>query len=158
MNDGAASPPRTPQITLAFDFGSHRIGIASGDTLTRMARPAKTLSARPAIPWADIATLIADYTPSQLVVGVPYNMDGTETLGTRACREFARQLEQRFRLPVALIDERQSSREAEHELRRARSQGLKVRRITHGDVDMMAAKVILERWYAEEAGKTKERH
>ena len=81
------------------------------------------------------------------MVGVPYNMDGTPTLLTAAARDFARALHQRYGLPACLIDERLSSREAEAELRQARASGLKRRRLTHADVDMTAAKIVLERWF-----------
>jgi putative Holliday junction resolvase len=135
----------SPAIIFAFDYGTRRIGVASGDTLTRTARGLATIASAP--PWDAIGKLIEDYRPTQLVVGVPYNMDGTPTLLTDAAREFARALHQRFGLPACLIDERLSSREAEAELRQARASGLKRRRLTHADVDMTAAKIVLERWF-----------
>src|SRR5690606_3592042 len=70
MEDAGASSG-APQIVLAFDYGTRRIGIASGDTLTRAARPLTTLQCRPDVPWEDIDRLVADYRPAQLVVGVP---------------------------------------------------------------------------------------
>ena len=141
----------SPQILFAFDYGTRRIGIASGDTLTRTARALTTLECGSGMPWDAIGKLIADYRPTRLIVGVPYNMDGTPTLLTEAAREFARALQQRFGLPACLIDERLSSREAEAELRHARSTGLKRRRLKHSDVDMTAAKIVLERWFMEPA-------
>jgi putative holliday junction resolvase len=138
----------TPQIIFAFDFGTRRIGVASGDTLTRTAHGVATFDCSPQIPWVRIGKLVSEYRPAQLVVGVPYNMDGTPTLLTDSAREFARELRDRFRLPACLMDERLSSREAEAELREARASGLKRRRLTHGDVDMTAAKIVLERWFS----------
>lgn len=143
---GDVSSTDTPQLILAFDYGTRRIGIASGDTLTRTAHGLKTLENNGPPPWDAIAKLIADYSPAKLLVGLPYNMDGSETKLTPVVRKFATTLEQRFRLSVTLVDERQSSREAEKQLRDARASGLKRRRVTHGDVDMTAAKVLLERW------------
>ena len=140
-----------PQIILAFDYGTRRIGVASGDTLTRTAHGLMTLDCGSAMPWSAIAKLIEEYRPTQLIVGVPYNMDGTPTLLTEAARDFARALHQRYSLPACLIDERLSSREAEAELRHARSTGLKRRRLTHADVDMTAAKILLERWFQDPA-------
>jgi putative Holliday junction resolvase len=155
---GPASGPASPKILLAFDFGTQRIGVASGDTLTRTARPLKTLPVRGGPPWAEIEGLIRELTPSLAVVGVPYNMDGTDAVLTHAAREFGRELERRFHLPIAFVDERLSSRDAEAQLRTARAQGWKRRRVTHADVDMIAAKVILERWYDIEASKQRESH
>lgn len=137
----------SPEIIFAFDYGTRRIGVASGDTLTRTARGLATVTWTSTPPWDAIGKLIADYRPTQLVVGVPYNMDGTPTLLTDAARDFARALHQRYGLPACLIDERLSSREAEAELRHARASGLKRRRLTHADVDMTAAKIVLERWF-----------
>lgn len=140
---------RAPELILAFDYGTRRIGVAAGDTLTRTARPLTVLNVHGATPWSAIDKLVADYTPTQLVVGLPYNMDGTETGMTGAVQLFSKELETRLQLPVHLVDERLSSRDAEAELRVARSSGLKRRRVTHADVDRIAAKVILERWFAE---------
>lgn len=137
----------SPQIIFAFDYGTRRIGVATGDTLTRTARGLKTLERTGDVPWAAIAQLIGDYRPTRLVVGVPYNMDGTPTLLTDAARAFAIELRSRFNIESCLMDERLSSREAEAALREARASGLKHRRLTHGDVDMTAAKIVLERWF-----------
>lgn len=138
--------PGAPQIILAFDYGTRRIGVASGDTLTGTARAITTLPGGSAAPWAQIATLVREYQPSQFVVGLPFNMDDTPTALTEVVREFAAELRARHDLPVALVDERLSSREAEGQLREARASGLKKRRTTHGDVDMIAARILLEQW------------
>jgi putative holliday junction resolvase len=136
-----------PKIILAFDYGTRRIGVASGDTLTRTSRALTTLEyINETLLWQAIGKLIQEYQPSQLVVGLPWNMDGTPTLLTDATRAFGAQLQARFNKPVALVDERLSSREAEAQLRDARAAGLKKRRNTHADVDMMAARILLQQW------------
>jgi putative holliday junction resolvase len=136
---------------MGFDYGTRRVGIACGNTLTRSARPLKTLIRGHQPPWADIASLVTEFAPSQFVVGLPYNMDGTDTFLTDEVRRFADELGSRFGRPVALIDERLSSRAAEDELRSARAQGVKRKRVTHSDVDMTAAKVLVEQWLREHA-------
>ena len=146
----AGEPATPPQLILAFDFGTRRIGLASGDTLTRTARGLSTLDCARGTPWPEIDKVCADLQPSQLVVGLPHNMDGTPTALTAAVRSFAAELADRYRKPVALVDERLSSREAEAELRDARAAGLKRGRTTHADVDMIAARILLERWFAGE--------
>lgn len=136
-----------PQVILAFDFGTRRLGVASGDTLTRTARALTTLECgNDGVPWPAIDKLLREYQPAQLVVGLPWNMDGTPTLLTDASRAFAAELKRRYNKPVALVDERLSSREAEAQLRDARAAGLKKRRTTHADVDMIAARILLEQW------------
>jgi len=146
----AGEPAAPPQLVLAFDFGTRRIGLATGDTLTRTARGHSTLDCARGIPWPGIDKIFADLQPSQLIVGLPFNMDGTPTALAPAARSFAAELGARYRKPVALVDERLSSREAEAELRGARAAGLKRGRTTHADVDMIAARILLERWFAGE--------
>lgn len=157
----SAAPPRTPtpprpsggppQVILAFDFGRKRIGIACGDTISRTAAPLDAVSADSAGPrWERIGDILREWQPTQAVVGLPYNVDGSDSTMTSAAREFAVQLEDRYRLPVALVDERYSSREAEARLRSARESGLRRRRIVKADIDAAAACVILDRWFSEE--------
>ena len=148
---GASPPPSTAFIiVLAFDYGTRRIGVASGNTMSGAAQALCTLECKhQQPPWAGIDKLIADYLPGQLIVGLPYNDDGTPTGLTPAVQTFAAELAERSQLPVALVDERHSSREAERELAYLRRSGVKTRRVTHADVDRMAAKVVLERWFSQ---------
>jgi putative holliday junction resolvase len=141
-------PDAGAQIVLAIDFGLKRLGLASGDTLTRTAMPRKTLSVPPTgIDWASLAAVLADLRPARLVVGEPYNADGSPSALTHAARAFAADLQVRFALPVDLVDERWSSLDAEERLREARSSGARKRRVTKADIDAVAAAVILERWF-----------
>jgi putative holliday junction resolvase len=139
------------RTVLAFDFGLKRIGIACGDTLTCSAAPQSAAAAGPAGPdWSAIARAVRTLTPAVLVVGAPYNADGSESALTASARAFAAELEQRFALPVHLVDERYSSLEASAGLRERRASGARRRRVGKGDVDSAAAAVILGRWFAGE--------
>jgi putative Holliday junction resolvase len=136
------------QIVVALDFGLKRIGIASGDTLTRAAHPRHTLSNGPQGPdWSALERVLGDLRPARIVVGEPYNADGSVSALTEAARRFAAGLAQRFHLPVDLVDERWSSQDAEERLRDARASGERRRRVKKEDVDAAAAAVILERWF-----------
>jgi putative Holliday junction resolvase len=144
-----SSGPASLVVILAFDYGTRRIGVASGNTMSRTAQALCTLEwKQQQLPWSDIERLLRDYLPGQLVVGLPYNDDGTPTGMTPAAQAFATELAERSKLPVAMVDERHSSREAERELASLRRSGVKTRRVTHADVDMVAAKVVLERWFS----------
>jgi putative holliday junction resolvase len=135
------------QVVLAFDFGLKRIGIASGDTLTRQASPLPAVAVGMKGPdWEAIGGAIRALGPTRLVVGAPYNADGTEGLLMRAARSFASELEQRFALPVHLIDERFSSLEASAALKARRASGERRRRVARSDIDSAAAAVILGRF------------
>jgi putative Holliday junction resolvase len=140
----------TPRIVLAFDFGRRRIGVACGDTVSRTAAPLNAVPGGAAGPrWELIETLLREWQPALAVVGLPYNVDGSDSAMTHAAREFATELERRCRLQVVLVDERYSSREAEARLKSARQSGLRRRRVVKADVDAAAACVILERWFTE---------
>ena len=141
-------PDRGPSTVLALDFGLKRIGIASGDTLTRTARPRGAIGNGHGGPdWAALQRILDDVRPARIAVGEPYNADGTESPLTAVARRFAAELQQRCSLPVDLVDERWSSQDAEERLRAARASGLRGRRVTAADVDATAAAVILERWF-----------
>jgi len=143
-----------PQTVLAFDFGLKRIGIAGGDTLTRQATARAAATVQGGTPdWQAIAREVRALTPAVLIVGAPYNADGSEgTLLARA-RRFAAELERRFALPVQLVDERFSSLEAHQALKARRASGRRGR-IQRADIDSAAAAVILGRWFQGEGQGT----
>ena len=101
-----------PLSFLAFDFGTRRIGVATGNTLTRSATPLRTLAAEGEQRFAAIAALIHEWQPDALVVGVPFHPDGAPHDNTERARRFARQLHGRFHLAVHEVDERYSTTEA----------------------------------------------
>lgn len=126
---------------LAFDFGLKRIGVAVGEGFQKFAQSLATIKAETnAARFAAIASLIHEWQPSQLVVGLPFGLDGSEHEMTKRCRRFANQLHGRFGLPVALTDERLTSAEAEVIVRESRgSKGYRKE-----DIDAVAARLILE--------------
>ncbi|HHI76454.1 MAG TPA: Holliday junction resolvase RuvX [Gammaproteobacteria bacterium] len=125
---------------LGFDYGSHKIGVAVGQTLTRSANPLTTLSHRRGRPdWDAIGALIAEWQPQALVVGHPFEMTDREANNAEPAKRFARQLQGRYHLPVHLADERLTTRAAWLDLgAEAARDPLKV--------DAWAAKLILETW------------
>ena len=145
--------PDKAATVLALDFGLKRIGIASGDTLTRSARPRGAIGNGTGGPdWPALQRVLDDLRPERIVVGEPYNADGSVSKLTEHARRFAADLKQRCALPVDLVDERWSSQDAEERLRAARASGLKRRRVTAADIDATAAAVILERWFSSHLG------
>ncbi|MBA1148370.1 Holliday junction resolvase RuvX [Ectothiorhodospiraceae bacterium WFHF3C12] len=125
-----------------------RIGVAVGETLTGSARPLTTLGCRNGAPdWSVVADLIREWRPVRLVVGLPRRLDGEESDLTRAARRFANRLSGRFDLPVSTAEEQLSSVEAERILAE-RGAG---RRRDKGEVDRLAAAIILESYFSERA-------
>jgi putative Holliday junction resolvase len=140
-----------PHTVVAFDFGLKRIGLASGNTLTRAAAPLAALPVSQSGPdWSSIERRLRELHPRRLVVGAPYNADGTPGALAGAARRFATELERRFGLPVNMVDERWSSLEANELLKARRASGERSKRIRREDIDSAAAAVILERWFAGE--------
>jgi putative Holliday junction resolvase len=157
MPESAAPPPVAASVgaaavlVLAFDFGQRRIGVACGDSMSRTTTPLITVAARTESErWARVDTLMREWQPGVLVVGLPYNVDGSEGTATAAARRFASELAKRYSVPVQLVDERYSSLEAEARLKRARESGIRKRRVAKADVDAAAACIVLERWFSQE--------
>lgn len=120
-----------------------QIGVAVGNRVTGTSQPLTTLRARDGIPdWTEITTLLEEWQPTQLVVGQPLNMDGSESELSRLAAKFGRRLEGRFQLPVAFMDERLSSFEAKELLREQGHKG----DYREQPVDSLAAHLILQSW------------
>ena len=134
------------EVLLAFDYGSRRIGVAVGQTTTGTASPAGVVSVSGNPDWTAIERHVREWSPTRLLVGLPYNMDGSETILTGACRAFAGELARRHGLPVEFVDERLTSAAAQAELRDVRRSGARTRRVRREDIDAHAARLILETW------------
>jgi len=130
---------------LSFDFGLARIGVAVGETETGHAHPLAPIAEEAnAARFAAIEKLLAEWKPSALVVGLPTHLDGTEHAMTARCRRFANQLHGRYGLPVALVDERLSSAEAEGRLAEAGHHGWRKQKPR---LDSAAAQIILLQYF-----------
>jgi putative Holliday junction resolvase len=134
-------PERGARTVLAFDFGLKRIGVAVGEPELGTAHPLPAIAA----PGFDsISRLVGEWQPRSLVVGLPVAERGEHALARRVER-FARQLEGRFRLPVARVDERFTSVEAQSRLKGSKSV------INKRSIDSVAAQLILEQYFGETA-------
>ena len=129
-------PDRAATTVLAFDLGKKRIGVAVGEPELGTAHPLPAVSS-----FEKIQPLIDEWRPARLVVGLPTSAQGVPHRMTRQSEDFARRLEKRFKLPVARVDERYTSVEAESRLK-----GVKKKAI-----DSVAAQLILEQYFNEAA-------
>jgi putative holliday junction resolvase len=131
---------------LAFDFGTKRIGIAVGNTISATARPLSTINdEKNDARFAAIAALLAEWQPAALVVGLPCNDDGTPHEMTALCRRFANRLKGRFNLPTLLVDERYTSAAASSVLDEEGIHGRKQKSL----IDQYAAQQILQAYFDE---------
>jgi putative Holliday junction resolvase len=134
---------------LGFDYGKARIGVAVANTLTGIATPQSTVTAREGAPdWDAVSRCLKEWQPARLVVGMPRKLDGTDSAMQEPILRFIRQLEGRYHLPVDVVSEQLSSREAEQRLKSARQAGRK-RKVRKEEIDQVAAAIILESWLQE---------
>ena len=134
------------QTVIAFDYGLRQIGVAHGQTLTYNAEGISILKASDGVPnWDQVAALLLEWKPNLLLVGLPLNMDGSESELSRLARKFARRLQGRFNMDVLMVDERLTSRDAKSTLRDAGSDR-QSGRIDLTKIDHLAAALILQSW------------
>jgi len=126
---------------LGFDYGEKRIGVASGQSITCSASPVTTLQSINDKPdWSAIESLILEWKPDALIVGLPFYLDGSKSKMTERAEKFSRQLEGRFHLPIFTHNEALSSFEAEQFLQQKKKQHNKQ------DIDKIAAAIIVQSW------------
>jgi len=149
MPEGLSALPEG--TLLAFDFGTKRIGVAVGNTISRTAQALTTLHCEHNVQrFAGIEALIREWQPAGLVVGLPRYDDGTPHEMTRLCQRFANRLRGRFGLPVILVDERYTSAAASSQLNEAGIRGMKQKQL----LDQAAAQQILQAYLDEPAAGT----
>jgi len=140
-------PSRTtkPLAALSFDFGTQRIGVAFGQSISGTARPVCVLKANDGIPdWEQVGSVIAEWSPDVLVIGLPYNLDGTESELLKRALKFGNRLNGRFHKPCYGMDERLSSRAAIEQVMEESGSMTK-----KSGIDDIAAQIILENWFSE---------
>lgn len=131
---------------IGLDFGKSRIGIASGQMITKTATPIAIITGKHGKPnWSELDKIIKQWCPSDIIVGLPIDAKDQETKITKEARDFAQKIELRYESPVHLISETFSTREARWRLEEVQN---KCNR--HLKVDAFAACVILETWMNEQ--------
>ncbi len=136
--------PNIAGTVMAFDFGEKRIGVATGETILKVAHPLTTINAEEnEVKFAQIDKLIQEWRPALLVVGLPMHMDGESHLLTHLSKKFSQRLEGRFNLPTVMVDERLSSVEAAQNLSAAGVKGIKQKAM----LDAVAAQSILQSYF-----------
>jgi putative Holliday junction resolvase len=130
---------------LSFDFGLRRIGVAVGQAATRTASIVQTVAHRDQPDWAAIDRIVREWKPELFVVGLPLGAEGDETDMSRAARAFGQELGQRYQRECVYADERLSSRAANQRFIELRAGG-GLKRKHAGQLDAMAAQIILENW------------
>ena len=137
---------------LAIDYGQKRTGIAVSDSGGSMAFPRRTIQMRTREAFfEELLALLEAEAPDALVIGLPVNLDGEETLTTRPTRHFAQNLKKKTPLPIFWMEEALSSFEAEIDLRQAGRSAAKSRAV----LDQQAAVRILQSFLDQPEGSRK---
>ena len=140
-----------PQTIMAFDFGTQKMGMSVGQSLIASANPLPLFPMNDGIPnWDELLKIVKSHQPNLFLVGLPLNMDDSESeLSTRA-RKFARRLRHQTNIETWMVDERLTTREARDELDHYQAQG----RGKKLSADSIAAALLIESWYRHPAGIT----
>ena len=133
-----------PVKVMSFDYGTKKIGVAFGQSISSTAKVVTIIEAKDGIPnWGAVEHLIKSWKPDFLIVGLPYNLDGTESKFLQRAVKFANRLNGRFNLPTFGVDECLSSESA---TQRLLDEG--DRKLTGTKIDGVAAQIILETWFS----------
>lgn len=147
-------PNAAPKQIIAIDFGLKRIGIAIGNSLTNNAQPLTTIiTDKPYEIPNELIDIIKEWRPHKLIMGMPYNADGSEAKIAKNIKRFASLLSEKLSMPVEFIDESFSSHEATRQLKHLRQSGARSKRVNKADIDKAAAAVMLQRWMDESTFK-----
>lgn len=138
-----------PQLIMAFDFGTQKMGMAVGQSIISSANPLPLFPMKDGIPhWDNLLKVVKQHQPNLFLVGLPLNMDDSESeLSTRA-RKFARRLRHQTNIETLMVDERLTTREARDELDHYQAQG----RGKKLSADSLAAALLIESWYRHPEG------
>lgn len=137
---------------LGIDYGEKRIGLSFGDSLGLAVPITAAVEPSESDRFARIQSVIRARRIERLVVGMPYNMDGSSGFKAKEVDGFIEQLKARFQLPVSIVDERLTSHQVEQQLR---VQNRKVDRRS-GEIDSRAAALILQDYLDQQLGQSLE--
>ena len=141
----------SPHLIMAFDFGTQKMGMAVGQSLIESANPLPLFPMKAGIPvWDDLLKIVKQYQPTLFLVGLPLNMDDSESELSARARKFARRLRHQTNIETLMVDERLTTREARDELDHYQAQG----RAKKLSADSIAAALFIESWYRNPEGLT----
>ncbi len=132
------------QIWMGLDFGTKRIGVAIGQTITRTANPITTLinNSQGEPDWPGLKKIVQEWKVQGIVLGIPYERDGSVGEIAKLALIFFLQLQTNFpHLSIHQMDERYTSYAARSELKFDK----KNKRVK-SEIDKLSAKFILESW------------
>ena len=120
---------------IGIDYGVSKIGVAVGNTQTSSSSPLEIiLNTKSGINWPQLEAIIKEWKPQVIIIGQPFNMDGSESEMMKEVKLFADILKERINIKIEFFDERLTSFEA------------KQMDTSGKPIDDLAAKIILDGW------------
>lgn len=138
-----------PNMIMAFDFGTQKMGVAVGQSTIESSNPLALFPMKDGIPvWENLLKIVNQWQPDLFLVGLPLNMDDSESDLSRRARKFARRLKHQTNIETVMVDERLTTREARDDLEHYQSQG----RGKNLAADSLAAALFIDSWYRHPEG------
>lgn len=138
-----------PNMIMAFDFGTQKMGVAVGQSTIESSNPLALFPMKDGIPiWENLLKIVNQWQPDLFLVGLPLNMDDSESDLSRRARKFARRLKHQTNIETLMVDERLTTREARDDLEHYQSQG----RGKNLAADSLAAALFIDSWYRHPEG------
>ena len=130
-------------VVMAFDYGLRNIGIAIGQNITKSASTFYAIKAKEGVPdWVKLDSIIEEWEPGLIIVGDPFNMDGTKSEFQKKIAKFSTELKNRYEIELQMIDERLTTKEAKERIQ-DKPDGIKDSANKHS----ISAQIILEDWF-----------
>ena len=130
-------------VVMAFDYGLRNIGIAIGQNITKSASTFYAIKAKEGVPdWVKLDSIIEEWEPGLIIVGDPFNMDGTKSEFQKKIAKFSTDLKNRYEIELQMIDERLTTKEAKDRIQ-DKPDGIKDSANKHS----ISAQIILEDWF-----------
>ena len=134
-------------VLIGFDYGTKKTGVAIAQRITQTATALNIIEMKNGCPqWSQLDQIINDYRPDLAIIGSPGKTSQETSALTKKIENFASVIEKRYTMPTKLFDESYSTKLAKEELKNQRQTGILNKKIKKGQVDSMAAKIILEQF------------
>ncbi len=131
---------------LSFDYGTKKIGIAVGQTITKSSSPLTVIYTKEnKINWDGILEVVNEWNPELIIIGKPLNMDGTDSDIMNLVNKFYKKISNLTGVKCEFVDERLTSFEARQNFKELMIENNKS--IKNETVDANAAKILIDNWF-----------
>ncbi len=135
------------EVYIAFDYGLKKTGVAIAQSITKTASPLLALKMNNGEPdWENIDSIFENFKPNCAIFGMPEKQINESNSLTKKINSFSSKIEKRYQISIGFINEHLTSKIAKDKLKEQRQEGILLRQIKKGQIDSMAATIILQEW------------